>query len=125
MKKVRIFIACSDERLRIALIIFLQGEPGLAVVGFADRLESLLPQLEAAEAEVLLLEWQLTLPVLKEILNKVHQLPHPHKVIYFSSSWEELQQVLAAGADYVILKNAPPDDLLPILNKIDLQSTNA
>ncbi len=124
MNKKRIFIACADERLRIALVIFLEGEPGLAVVGFTDRLENLLPQFEAAQAEVLLLEWQLALPSLKEILDRVHQLPHPHKVIYFSGNPEERQQILAAGADYVILKNAPPDELLPILSKIDLQSTN-
>jgi hypothetical protein len=35
------------------------------------------------------------------------------------------QLSLAAGADYVILKNAPPDELLPILNKMKLQSTNS
>jgi DNA-binding NarL/FixJ family response regulator len=124
MNKKRIFIACADERLRIALVIFLEGEPGLAVVGFTDRLESLLPQLQAAQADVLLLEWQLAQPALKEILDRVHQLPHLHKIIYFSGNLEERQQILDAGADFVILKNAPPDELLPILNKIDLQSTN-
>lgn len=124
MKKKRIFIACADERLRIALVIFLEGEPGLTVVGFTDRLESLLPQLQASQAEILLLEWQLALPALKETLDNVHKLPLTHKVIYFSGDPQERQQILAAGADYVILKNAPPDELLPILNKIDLQSTN-
>jgi DNA-binding NarL/FixJ family response regulator len=124
MNKKRIFIACADERLRIALLIFLEGEPGLTVVGFTDRLESLLPQLEASQAEVLLLEWQLGHPALKATLDKVHRLPRPHKIIYFSGNPEERQQILADGADYVILKNAPPDELLPILNKIDLQSTN-
>ena len=43
---------------------------------------------------------------------------------YFLGDPEERQKVLDAGADYVILKNAPPDELLPILNKIDLQSDN-
>jgi DNA-binding NarL/FixJ family response regulator len=124
MKKKRIFIACADERLRIALVIFLEGEPGLTVVGFTDRLENLLPQLQASQAEILLLEWQLALPTLKEILDNVHKLPLTHKVIYFSGDPQERQQILAAGADYVILKNAPPDELLPILSRIDLQSTN-
>ena len=124
MNKKRIFIACADERLRIALIIFLEDEPGLAVVGFTDRLESLLPQLEASQAEILLLEWQLNERAFIELLTEVHQLPHVHKVVYFLGKPEDRQQVLAAGADYVILKNAPPDELLPILNKIDLESTN-
>lgn len=125
MNKKRIFIACTDERLRLALVIFLEGEPGLAVVGFTDRIESLLPQLSASKTEVLLLEWPLEEPALKELLTGVHQLPCLRKVIYFSSDPDERQRVLAAGADFVIFKNAPPDELLPILNNIDLQSTNA
>jgi DNA-binding NarL/FixJ family response regulator len=124
MNKKRIFIACADERLRIALVIFLEGEPGLTVVGFTDRLQSLLPQLEACQAEILLLEWQLDYPALKKTLDNVHKLPLPQKVVYFSGTPEDHQQILAAGADYVILKNAPPDELLPILNSINLQSTN-
>jgi DNA-binding NarL/FixJ family response regulator len=124
MNKKRIFIACSDERLRIALVIFLEGEPGLTVVGFTDRLDNLLPKLEASQAEILLLEWQLTPQALQDLLAEVHHLTYPHKIIYFSANPEERQQILAAGADYVILKNAPPDELLPILNKIDLQSTH-
>lgn len=125
MNKKRIFIACADERLRIALVILLEGEPGLSVAGFTDRLENLVPQLEVSQAKVLLLEWHLDLPALKKTLNKVRQLSHPPKIIYFSGDPEERQQILDAGADYVILKNAPPDDLLPILKKLDLQSTHA
>ena len=124
MNKKRIFIACADERLRIALVVFLEGEPGLVVVGFTDRLENLLPQLEASQADVMLLEWQLHETALKDLFTEVRRLPHIHRIIYFLSEPEDRQQVLDAGADYVILKNAPPDELLPILNKIDLQSTN-
>lgn len=124
MNKKRIFIACADERLRIALLLFLEDVPGLAVVGITDRLQSLLPQLEASRAEVLLLEWQLVPQAFKDLMAEIHHLTYPHKIIYFSSNPDERQQVLANGADYFILKNAPPDELLPILNKIDLQSTN-
>lgn len=124
MNKKRIFIACADERLRIALVIFLEGEPGLTVVGFTDRLESLLPQMKAAQAEILLLEWNLPEEALKDLLLQIHHLSGQYKVIFFATGLEESEKIRAAGADYVILKNAPPDELLPILKKIDLQSTN-
>ena len=124
MHKKRIFIACIDERLRIALLIFLEGEPGLTVVGFTDRLESLQSQLEASQAEVLLLEWPMTQEALTALLSNIHDLSSQYKVISFAPDQEESKKILAAGGDYVILKNAPPDELLPILNKIDLQSTN-
>lgn len=124
MNKKRIFIACADERLRIALVIFLEGEPGLTVVGFTDRLESLLPQMEAAQAEILLLEWHLPEDTLKDLLSKIHHLSSQYKVIFFARDLDESEKITAAGADYVILKNTPPDELLPILKKIDMQSTN-
>jgi DNA-binding NarL/FixJ family response regulator len=125
MNKKRIFIACADERLRIALVIFLEGEPGLTVVGFTDRLESLLPQMKASQAEILLLEWPMAREVLTDLLAAIHGISDQHKVISFARDPEEGQLILAAGGDYVILKNAPPDELLPILKKIELQSTNA
>lgn len=125
MKKTRIFIACADEQLRIALLFFLEGKPRLGVVGFTDRLENLLPQLEASQAEVLLLEWHLTRETLTDLLSRLHQLSNQFEVIYFARDLEESHQSLAAGADFVILKNAPPDELLPILNRIDLHPTQA
>jgi DNA-binding NarL/FixJ family response regulator len=124
MNKKRIFIACADERLRIALLLHLENVPGIAVVGITDRLQSLFPQLEASQADVLLLEWQLTPQAMIDLLAKIHTLPQSPKVVYFSGDLEEEQQIRAAGVDYVILKNAPPDELLPILNQINLQSTN-
>jgi DNA-binding NarL/FixJ family response regulator len=124
MNKKRIFIACADERLRIALLVFLEDEPRLKVVGFTDRLESLLPQIKVSQAEVLLLEWPMTLEALTALLSSIHALSNQYKVISFARDQDESKNILAAGGDYVILKNAPPDELLPILNKIDLQSTN-
>jgi DNA-binding NarL/FixJ family response regulator len=122
MNKQRIFIACADERLRIALLLFLEEAPGLTVVGFNERLQSLLPQLDATQADIVLLEWQLDCQALFELLASIHGLAYPHKIIYFSNNMETGQKVLANGADYVILKNAPPDELLPILDQISLQT---
>jgi DNA-binding NarL/FixJ family response regulator len=125
MIKKRIFIACEDELLRIALLLRLENEPGMVVVGITDRLENLLLQMEASQANVLLLEWELTLGALKDLMDKIHQLSHPYKTIYFAGEMlDNQEQFLAAGVDHIIFKNAPPDELLPILNKIELQSTN-
>ncbi len=46
MTKMRIFIACADERLRIAMLLLLENEPGIFVVGITDRLKGLLVQLK-------------------------------------------------------------------------------
>ena len=59
MTKIRIFLACSDERLRIAMLLLLDQEPGMVVVGITDRLSGLLTQLEATQPDVLLLSWEI------------------------------------------------------------------
>jgi DNA-binding NarL/FixJ family response regulator len=119
MKKNRIFIACDDERLRIALLLFLEEKPGTTVIGFTDRLESLLPQLDASQADILLLEWQMTSLALIDLLSKVHNLPHPPKIIYLCRCTEEEEKIGETSADYVLVMDSPPDKLLSILDQID------
>jgi DNA-binding response OmpR family regulator len=121
MNKNRIFLACLDERLRIALLLLLETVPGVVVVGFTDRLQNLLAQIEASEADVLILEWELAAHDFRDLLVRVRKLDYSPKVIYFSGRLEERQQVLESGADYVIFKNAPPDELIPILDQIGHQ----
>ena len=121
MNKNRIFLACLDERLRIALLLLLETVPGVVVVGFTDRLQNLLAQIEASEADVLILEWELAAHDFRDLLGRVRKLDYSPKVIYFSGRLEERQQVLESGADYVIFKNAPPDELIPILDQIGHQ----
>ena len=116
--KTRIFIACADERLRLGMFLLLDSEPDMAVVGIADRLTGLLAQLEATQANVLLLDWDMPRSALRNILADVHALRYPPKIIVFASKPEEEGKLIQAGADHSILKNAPPDELFPILRSI-------
>lgn len=115
MTKKRIFVACYDERLRIAMILFLDHEPGMAVVGITDRLPNLLSQLWATKPDVLLLEWELPFKEIEKLLSDIHNLTHRPLIIFLSSRPDEEEEMIAAGADYFIPKDAPPDKLLPIL----------
>ena len=121
MKK-RIFLACADENLRLAMLLLLDHEPGMVVVGIADRLQGLVSQLETTQTNVLLLEWELPCQEMIELFTNIHHLDSQPKIIYISSSPEEEDKMRADGADYVIIKNAPPDQLLPLLNQLDVQS---
>jgi DNA-binding NarL/FixJ family response regulator len=116
MTKKRIFIACSDERLRIALLLLLDHQRGMAVIGITDRLPNLLSQLCATQPDVLLLEWELPINEIKDLISDINNLPHRTMIIVLSSKPEEKGKIIAAGADYFIPMDAPPDDLLPIIN---------
>ena len=117
MKK-RIFVACSDERLRIALLMLLEHEIGMGVVGITDRLSGLVLNLEASQPNVLLLGWEIPNQELVDLLADIHNLKSPPMIIFFSSKPEEEQEIITAGADYFICENAPPDKLLLILREL-------
>lgn len=118
MTKLRIFIACADERLRLALLLFLEQEPGIFVVGIIDRLPGLLIHLEAAQPDVLLMQWDIPIQSLEDLFADIHNMECPPKVILLSNKPEEREKILSAGADHFIAKDAPPDELLPILSSI-------
>jgi len=120
MGSLRIFIACPDEKLRLALLMFVDHESGMVAVGIADRLTGLLAQLEGSEPDVLLLDWTLPDQSMADLIRDLYKLERRPKIIVFSNRPEDKETLMAAGADYFICKDSPPDELLPILNDIRL-----
>jgi DNA-binding NarL/FixJ family response regulator len=123
MTKLRIFIACADKRLRTAMFLLLDQEPAMVVVGIIDQLLELLPQLKVVQPDVLLLEWESSSQSMVNFLTDIRSLEHPLKVIFFSNNPEDEEKVRMDGVDYYICKNAPPDSLLPILQKEQASKT--
>jgi len=105
---------------RLSLQLLLEDEPGMAVIGIADRSDGLLAQVGASQPEVLLLDWELAKPTPIGLLGDVGRLEHPPKIIALSINLQVKETALAAGASDFISKDVPPDDLLPILRKIRL-----
>jgi hypothetical protein len=50
----------------------------------------------------------------------VHNLERRLETIVLSTRPQEKETIIAAGAYYLIYKDAPPDKLLPVLNDIRL-----
>jgi DNA-binding NarL/FixJ family response regulator len=115
MPQTRLFIACADPSLRLALLLYLDRAPQVRVTGFTDLLEKLLPQLESVHPDVLLLEWALPLPELADLFGQIHQLEPRPSIVYLSGNTRERAAVIKAGADEVIATNAPPDALIQFI----------
>jgi DNA-binding NarL/FixJ family response regulator len=106
----------------MAMLLLLDEEPGVTVVGITDRLQSLFSQVEATQSDILLLGWELPSQMLTNLHRDIQVLGRPLKIVFFSNNPEYEDEILTAGADDFICTNAPPDSLLPILHKYEMLS---
>jgi len=87
----------------------------MVVVGLSDRLPGLLAQLEGSQPDLLLLDWELADGSIEDLLTHLHSLEHQSRTMVLAARPEAKEAVLAAGADFFLCKDSPPDTLLPIL----------
>ena len=113
---MRIFVAESNEDLRLGLQMILHRDAGMHVIGMAVQAEGLLAQLEAVHVEVLILDWHLPGASMREMVGEIRQLEIPPKILVLSVKPEEEDEAMAAGADMFIRKNRPPEELLEVLH---------
>jgi DNA-binding NarL/FixJ family response regulator len=121
---MRIFIASSNEKLRLALVLFLENVPGMIVVGLSDRLPGLITQLVGSLPDALILDGELSSQPVRDLLIDLSNLEHKPWTIVLASEPEAVRLVKATTADYFVSKNAPPDELIPILNQIRVSMDN-
>ncbi|MBC8422404.1 MAG: response regulator transcription factor [Chloroflexi bacterium] len=113
---MRILLADAQTKVRSAMRLLLEQEPGLNVTGEAADARDLLAQVEATCPDLVLLGWELPglqptglLPALRSLC--------PHlKVIALSGRPEARRAALAAGADAFVSKGNPPEQLLAAVN---------
>ena len=131
-KEMRVLLADDQAKVRSALWLLLEQEPGLRVVGEAVEAEELLTRTEMVHPDLVLLDWELpdlragdpsTAPGLgsrrgggEDLLSSLRAL-HPHlRVIALSSQPEARQSALVAGVDAFVSKGDPPEQLLAVIS---------
>jgi DNA-binding NarL/FixJ family response regulator len=129
---MRVFLADDQPKVRSALRLLLDHEPGLYVVGEAAEAEDLLVQIKATRPDLMLLDWELPGLSLansvgpgKHLLSVLHTFYPNLRVIALSGRLEARQAALAAGADAFVSKGDPPERLLTTLRTIGLKYENA
>lgn len=95
--------------------MYLQGETGMRVVGMAVQAKGLVVQVEASEAEVLILDWNLPGASMPDLLADICCLESPPKIIVLAVRPEVEQEALDAGADLFVRKDITPGALLEVL----------
>lgn len=113
---MRILLADDQARIRFALRVLLEHQPGLQVVGEAADAEDLLIQTGTTCCDVVLLGWEL--PGLSAVgsLTALRRMCPNLFVIALSGRPEARGAAIDAGADAFVSKIDPPDRLLAAIN---------
>ena len=109
---MRILLADGRPKVRFALRVLLERQPGLEVVGEASDACQLLTQVGEISPDLVLLGWELPGLAAPESLSSMRDVCPGLSVIAMSGRPEARQVALAAGADGFVSKVDPPDRLL-------------
>ena len=115
---MQIFIAESNDDLRVGLQMMLHRDASMHVIGITAQAKGLLAQLEALEPEVLILDWHLSGASMPELVDAIRQLESSPKIVVLSVKAAEEGRALGAGADLFVTKRMPPEKLLDALNSL-------
>ena len=109
---MRILLADGRPKVRFALRVLLERQPGLEVVGEASDACQLLSQVGEVRPDLVLLGWELPGLTALESLSSMRDVCPGLSVIALSGRPEARHEALAAGADGFVSKVDPPDRLL-------------
>jgi DNA-binding NarL/FixJ family response regulator len=109
---MRILVADNDARVRSALQMLLEQEPGEAVIAESGDLESMAVQIRSFRPELVLLDWELPGRAAAALLVALNGLELRPKVIVLSGRPDAGKIALSLGADGFVYKGDPPDQLL-------------
>lgn len=113
---MRILLADDQPRIRFALRVLLERQPGLKVVGEAVNAEDLLTQAKATCCDLVLLGWELPGLAALGSLSALRRIRPDLFVVALSGRPEARRAALAAGADAFVSKVDPPDRLLAAID---------
>jgi DNA-binding NarL/FixJ family response regulator len=111
---IKVLIADDHPVLRYGLITYLDREPDIQVVAQADDGDQVLPEVERAHPDVLLLDVNMPGMTTAQILEALPDLENPPKVLVFSAYSDpgKVEDLVKAGARGYLLKTTPPNQIL-------------
>ena len=109
---MRVLLADDESKVRSALRLLLEQEPGLSVVDEVAEAGEALGQIQATCPDLLLLDWELPGQQAADLLPALRRCCPRLLVIALSGRPEARQAALAAGAEAFVSKGDPPERLL-------------
>jgi len=122
---MRVLLADDQAKVRSALRLLLDRQPGTIVQGEAVDTTGLLDWIRAAAPDLLLLDWELPGPGREHLMPRLRAACPSLKVIALSGRPEARQAALEAGADAFVSKGDAPEMLLAAIEQCKLNSSTA
>ena len=113
---MRILIADRQKKVRFALRVLLERQPGYKVIGEATNAQGLLDQAKGTCPDVVLLSWELSNTKEADLLAALRETCPNLQIIVLSGRLGAAQAALDAGADAFVSKGNPPEKLLAAIN---------
>ena len=113
---MRILLADDQPKVRSALRLVLEQQPGIHVLGEAVDATGLLDWVKAACPDLVLLDWALPGLGVDRLLPTLRELCPHLAVIALSGRPEARRAALEAGVDAFVSKGDPPERLLAAVN---------
>lgn len=114
---MRVLIAEHLSKVRFALRVTLERQPGLTSVSEISNAEELLSQAENMHPDLLLLDWELAGIDAENTLQRVRELCPQVLVIALSAKDQAREAALTAGVDAFVSKADPPERLLAAIGE--------
>ena len=115
---MRILLADEGTMARFSLGALLEQRPGWKIVGEVVSVEELLPEIEATNPDLVLLNWNLPDLIADELLPILSANFPDLSVIVLSGRPETRLQAITAGANAFVSKADPPDRLLEAVSSV-------
>jgi DNA-binding NarL/FixJ family response regulator len=112
---LNILIGDAQPRVRFALRILLEQQPGWQVTGEAADAQVLLDRALGGCPDLVLLDWELPGLPATELLTILRRACPHLRVVFMSGREEQRQAALQAGADVFAYKADPPEKLLGLI----------
>lgn len=114
---MRVLVADDQAKVRSALRLLVNRQPGIIVQGEAVDTTGLLDWVQAAALDLVLLDWELPGPGREQLLPRLRAACPRLKVIVLSGRPEAREAALAAGANAFVSKGDPPEALLAAIER--------
>jgi len=117
---IKVFIVEDHEMYMEGLALLLKKQPDIDVVGVASSAGTLIEQLPAADADILLLDVNLPDMDEEELLAKIRSIRPGQKVVYLTlmRGTRYIHKLIRHNIQGYILKNAPVEELLSTIREV-------